>query len=107
MSLEVGFVGILVALESWTTLYKIQGTLYAAVEVGLVEFAALHTSYNRIELLVLARLQHVVTSPHLLGTVLATKPVGHHRTLIAPLIAQNGSHEVFTLRGIDTIDVVV
>ena len=65
MTHEVGLVGILITLESGTLLHEVQDALYVTVEVGLVELAALHTSHDRVELLLLTRLQHVVTSPHL------------------------------------------
>ena len=107
MGLEVGLVGILITLIAGTLLHEVQGALNTAVEVGLSELATLHTSHNRVELLVLTRLQHIVASPHLLGAVLTAKPVGHHRSLVAPLVAQDGLYEILALRGIDTVDVVI
>ena len=107
MRLEIGLVGVLIPLETRAALHEVQGALDAKVEVGLVEFTATNPSHDRVELLVLTWLQHIVTGPHLLGTVLTTEPVSHHRALVAPLIAQDGGHQVLALRGIDTVDIII
>ena len=107
MSLQVRLVVILVALETWALLNEVQNALNTAVEVGLGQLAALNTSYDAVELLGLTWLQHVVASPHLLGTVLTAKPVGHNGTLVAPLIAEDGGNKVFALRSVNTIDIVI
>ena len=98
MSLEVGLVGELITLIAGTLLDEVEDAGDVAVEIGLSEFAALHTGNDAIELLGLTRLQHIVTCPHLNGTVLTTEPVGHHGSFIAPFIAEDGLHEVFALR---------
>ena len=97
MCLQVGFVGILITLITGTLLNEVEDTAHITVEVGLSKFAALHTSHDRVELLILTRLKHVITSPHLQGTILTAKPVGHHGSLVAPLITQDGLHEVLAL----------
>ena len=107
MRLQVGFVAILIALVAWTLLDEVEDAAHVTVEVGLCEFATLHTSHDAVELLLLTRLQHIVTSPHLLGTVLTTEPVGHHGSLVAPLITQDGLHEVLALRRVGAVDIVI
>ena len=107
MSLEVGLVGVFVSLIARTLLNEVQDALDIAVQISLCQFTTLYTSHDTVELLCLTRLQHVITSPHLLGTVLTAKPVGHHGSLIAPLIAEDGLHKVLALRGIDAVDIVV
>ena len=107
MGLQVGLVRELVALIAGRLLDEAEDARDAAVEVGLGQLAAPDARHDGVELLFLARLQHVVAGPHLLGTVLAAKPVGHHRAFVAPLIAQDGGDEVFALRGVDAVDVVV
>ena len=107
VSLEVGLVRILITLETWTLLNKVQNTLNIAIQVGLGQFAALHASYDTVELLGLTRLQHVVAGPHLLGTILTAKPVGHHGSLVAPLIAQDSGNKVLALGCVNAVDVVV
>ena len=107
MSLQIGFVAELISLETRTFLNKIQNTTYAAVEVGLGKFSALHASHDTVELLFFSGLKHIVSSPHLLGAVFSAKPVGHHRAFVAPFIAQNGFYKVFTFRRIRSVDVVI
>ena len=107
MRLQVGLVGVLVALESRAFLHEVECAAHAAVEVGLGKLATLHSGDDGVELLLLARLQHVVTCPHLCGTVLTAEPVGHDSTLVAPFIAQDGLHKVFALGSIGPVDVIV
>ena len=107
MGFQVGFIGILITLIARTPFHKVQGALNRAIEIGLIELTALHTCHDRVELLGLTRLEHVITCPHLLGSILTTVPVGHDRSLKAPLIAEDGSDEILALGSIDTIDVVI
>ena len=107
MCLQVGLVRELITLITGALLDEVEDASHVTIKVGLCEFTALHTSHNRIELLGLTRLEHIVTSPHLNSTVLTTEPVGHHGSLVAPLIAEDGLHEVMALRGIDTVHIVI
>ena len=107
MSLQVGLVRILITLIAWTLLDEVEDALHVTVEIGLSEFAALHSSHDRVELFLLTRLQHVVACRHLHGTVLAPEPVGHNRSLIAPLVAEDGLYEFLALRSIDAVDIVI
>ena len=107
MCLQVGFVRILIPLITGTLLYEVEDTLHVPIEVCLSEFPALHASHNRVELSLFTWLQHIITSPHLHSTILSTKPVGHHGTLIAPLITQNSLHQILALRGVNTIDIII
>ncbi len=107
MSLQVGLVRVLVAKESRTLLHEVQYAGNVTVKVRLGQFAALHTCHDAVKLLGLTGLQHVVACPHLLGTILAAKPVSHHGALVAPLIAQDGLDEVLAFAGIRAVDVVV
>ena len=107
MGLQVGLVGEFIALIAWALLDEVQGAPDTTVKVGLCQLATLHTSHNRVELFILARLQHVVASPHLDGTILATKPVGHDSSLVAPFIAEDSLDKVLALGGVGAVDVVV
>ena len=107
MGFEIRMVGILIAVPARGFLNKLQDTPDIAVEVFLVEAVRLQTVHDVCKLLILAGLQHIVTCPHLLGTVLAAKPVGHHGSLVAPLVTENRRKQFLALRGILPVEVVV
>ena len=107
MRLEIGLVRELITLIARTLLHEVQNAMYATVEISLIELAAFHASHDTVELLVLTGLQHIVACPHLLGAVLATEPIGHDGSLVAPFVAENGLDEILALRSVDTIYIII
>ena len=92
MSLEVGLVGIGIIFEAGRLDNILQHTTYIAVNVLHTEFTTLHALDNLLSLGGLAWFHQVVASMYLVDggqTIADTNPVGHHDTLIAPILAQN------------------
>ena len=107
MSLQVGLVRVFVTLEARGLQNHLQDTAHVAVKHLLVELALLYALKNLGVLLRTSRLQHVVASLHLSHGILTAKPVCHHHTLVAPLIAKSDSLQFLAFAGIGTIQVVV
>ena len=92
MGLEVWIVrsGILTETGSLDDVFE--HATHVAVDIGNVEFATLHALDDLLYLSGLARLHEVVAGLYLSdgGQTLAdANPVGHHETLVAPVVAQN------------------
>ena len=61
MSLQIGFIGILVAGKGMALDHKLQHTLHAAVEECQIQCTVLYGFQNSFILAVLPRLKHVVS----------------------------------------------
>ena len=97
MGFEVGLVGGLVAVVARRLLDEFHDTADAGVECCLWQFVVFHGVQDGGVLLLTSWLQHVVACCYLLCAVCSAKPVGHHRALEAPLVAQHGLQQFAVL----------
>ena len=92
MGYEVGIVRGRVLAEAGCLHDVFQHAAYVAVDIGNVELATLHTFDNLLYLGGLSRLHEVVAGLHLGNggqSFADAYPVGHHDTLIAPVVTQD------------------
>ena len=97
MSLEVGFVGSRILVETGSLHDIFQHTAYVTVNIFHAELAFLHTLDNLLDLRGLSRLHEVVAGMYLSdgGQSLAdTNPVGHYNAFVAPVFTQNAGKQV-------------
>ncbi len=97
----------MIPFETGSLKNQFKDTFHIAVEHSLFQFAVLYTCHDVLILLVIAGLQHVIASLHLLHSILATKPVSHHHPFKSPFVAQKCSLQLRILGGINTIHIVI
>ena len=107
VGLEVGLVGVGIALHLRAAEHQVQDALDAGVEFGLGQGTVLDGGHDLLILQVGARLEHVVAGAHLGSGVVTAVPVGHHGAFVTPFIAEDGGYEVLALGGIGAVDLVV
>ena len=110
MRLQVRLVGELVALEAWRLDDVCQHVAHVAVYILDVQTTSLYCLHDVLSLGRIARHHQVVAGCNLLlgGQLVAlANPVGHHDTLVAPLVAQDGGQQVLVALGVDTVDDVI
>ena len=97
MSLKVWLVGIGIIFEAGCLDDILQHTTHIAVNILHAEFATLHAFDYLLYLSGLSWFHQVVASMNLIDsgqTIADTNPVGHHDTLIAPILTQNFRQQV-------------
>ncbi len=97
MDLEIGFVGIGIIVEARRLDDIFQYTTHIAVNILHAEFATLHAFDYLLYLSGLSWFHQVVASMNLIDSgqsIADTNPVGHHDTLIAPILTQNLRQQV-------------
>ena len=87
--------------------YIFQYTLYVSIEHLHRKFTALCCLIDSLILLVLTRLQHIITSHHSSYGIVASIPVAYKHTLPSPLVANNGCKQLTILNCIRTIKLVI
>ena len=110
MCLEVRTVRGRIVAETRCLDDVLQHAAYVAINVSDAEFAVLHTIDNLLSLCRLSRFHEVVASLNLGngGQPLAdANPVGHHDTLVAPVLAQYLCQQVVVAHRELTVDFVV
>ena len=107
MSLQIRLVTVAISLKTRCLFDEIKDARNVSVEVSLFQFAALYAVDYRIELLLFARLEHIIARPYLLGSVLTSKPIGHYCAFVAPFFAQDCGQKFLAFRSIYAIDFVV
>ena len=90
MSLEIGLVAVLIALEIMCFNDVFQDTLYIGIEDVHRKFATLCCIENSLILLVLSWLKHIVASLHCSHGIIAGIPVGNVHSLPSPFITYDG-----------------
>ena len=102
MSLEVRIVRCGIFVETWSLDDILEHAAHIAINIGDAELTALYTLDDLIDLCGLSGLHQVVAGLNLGDggqTFADTNPVGHHDTLIAPILTQNlGEQIVITHR---------
>ena len=127
MRLEVGVVLILVTIEVRGLHYVVQDGSHTVVQVFLAQSSALHGILYVVNVVFAAWLQQVVAGmdvgcpvgksvkcrePHAswvrpANGVASAAPVGHHHSLVSPLITQDGGEQVASLAGHGAVDEVI
>ena len=97
MSLEVGLVGELVAIELGSADDVLQHVAHVGVQLLLGDAAILHASDDAVDFGLVARLHEVVSGiSGFHGAGLGT-PVGHHDSVKSPLVAEDSCQKVTAL----------
>ena len=110
MSREIGFVGSRIFAETGGLHNILQHAAHIAVNILDIQGSLLHTFYDFIYLLLLSGLHQVITGMHLTDggqPVANTNPVGHHHSLISPVVTQNLGQQVVITHGIGSVHLVV
>ena len=110
MGLEVGRVRGGILLEARRLDDVLQHAAHVAVDVGHVELATLHTLNNLLDLCRLSGLHQVVAGLYLgngLQSLANANPVGHHNTLIAPVVAQDAGQQVAVAHRVLAVHLVI
>ena len=90
------------------SLYHIfQYTLHVGIEHLHRQFAAFGCLVDGLILLVLTRLQHIVTSHHSSYGIVACIPIAYKHALPSPLVANNRSKQLTILNSIRAIQLVI
>ena len=107
VSLKVRLVTELITLKSRGLYNHLKDAGYALIEVSLLQCTLLYSLYNRIKVVRLARLNHIVTRSHLRRSIKTTTPICYNHTLKAELATENILQQTLILRCIATIQIVV
>ena len=107
IGLEVRIVGILVSAEGIGFHHKFQNAAGIAVYFIHRNAAILYGSEDAVHLFLFTRFHQVCPCLHgLHGTVLHP-PVGHHKSLKAPLVAEDGGQELIVLLRVRAVEPVI
>ena len=90
------------------SLYHIfQNALNIGIEHLHRQFSTLSSLKDSLILLVLTRLQHIVTSQHSSYGIVASIPVAYKHTLPAPFVANDSSKQFTILHSVWTIQLII
>ena len=109
MCVKVGL-AILIALKTWRLDDILQHATHVLVNILHIQATSLHGLNDVVSLSRITWRHEVVASLHLhfCGQIMTlTYPVSHHNALVAPVVAQNGSQEVFVTLGIESVHLII
>ena len=107
MSLEVGFVAVLVAFEARRANDVLEDATGVAVKVSHGNGAIVHAFDDTVDFGLVAGFHEVVAGNDSLHRAFLGTPVGHHDALVAPLVTQDGGEQSVALLGKFAVDLVV
>ena len=107
MCLQVGLVAVSVVLEAGRAQDELQHAGNVGVYILHRQLPALDRLQEGLLLIGAARHQQVVAGMDLRHGVLASKPIGHHQSFEAPLIAQDGGQQAAAFGGVFAVDSVI
>ena len=105
--LKIRIISVFISVETWSFHHKLENTFHACVYFRLFQRTVLERSDNRVIMITLAGLNHVISDLHLLHGIQSAAPVSHHGTPESPLISENLSQKFITLGSIFAVHIII